>query len=42
LAAIAAQQSALSFWRPAHHSESVAHAHEILQRLIYWCMQIGS
>ena len=32
LAAIAAQQSALSFWRPAHHSESVAHANEILQR----------
>jgi branched-chain amino acid transport system ATP-binding protein len=43
LAAIAAQQSALSFWRPAHHSESVAHAHEILQRfdLLVACRSTG-
>ena len=32
LAALAAQQSALSFWRPANHPDSVALAREILQR----------
>ena len=32
LAALAAQQSTLSFWRPANHPDSVALAREILQR----------
>lgn len=32
LAAIAAQQSALSFWRPAKNADSMALAHDMLQR----------